>query len=323
MKGIDISSYQGNNIDFNAVKADGIDAVIVKATEDTAYTNMYFDSQTQGTLNAGLKLGFYHFFRGNGIAEADYFCNVIEPYKDRMEIKPVIDVEVPLNDINNQVLAFINRVKERLGLDCLIYSGAYFVGDNLTDTRLLSYGLWVAHYYVATPSMRGIWNSYVGHQYSSTGSVSGISGNVDMNVFFDEVLIKREPLKILDNGTEVKINKGAYWGLGDGNPSQGQISDGWLENLNKSRLRIAKRAINKGSDEYYIAIYSQDFKKLTGCCWIPVNQVKEVIHHVVKNGDTVWAIAQRYKTSIDAICKFNPTIGDGSLIEPGMILRVQ
>ena len=174
MKGIDISSYQGNNIDFNAVKADGIDAVIVKATEDTAYTNMYFDSQTQGTLNAGLKLGFYHFFRGNGIAEADYFCNVIEPYKDRMEIKPVIDVEVPLNDINNQVLAFINRVKERLGLDCLIYSGAYFVGDNLTDTRLLSYGLWVAHYDVATPSMRGIWNSYVGHQYSSTGSVSGI-----------------------------------------------------------------------------------------------------------------------------------------------------
>ena len=165
-KGIDISSYQGYNIDFSAVRNSGIEICIVKATESTMYTNMYFDSQASGALNAGLKVGFYHFFRGQGIAEADYFCSVINRYKDRMTIKPVIDVEVPVADINNQVLLFINRVKQVLGLDCVIYSGAYFAGDNLTDINLLNYGLWVAYYYVSTPTLRGIWTGFVGHQYS-------------------------------------------------------------------------------------------------------------------------------------------------------------
>ena len=193
MKGIDISSYQGNNINFNAVKADGIEAVIVKATESINYTNMYFDSHTQGVINAGLKLGFYHFFRGQGIVEADYFCDTIAPYKDKMAIKPVIDVEVPLADINNQVLAFINRVKERLGIDCIIYSGAYFAGENLNDTRLLKYPIWIAHYDVSEPAQKGIWvnGNVAGHQYSSEALINGISGPCDINNFNEEIFIKK------------------------------------------------------------------------------------------------------------------------------------
>ena len=188
-KGIDISSYQGYNIDFSAVRNSGIEICIVKATESTMYTNMYFDSQASGALNAGLKVGFYHFFRGQGIAEADYFCSVINRYKDRMTIKPVIDVEVPVADINNQVLLFINRVKQVLGLDCVIYSGAYFAGDNLTDINLLNYGLWVAYYYVSTPTLRGIWTGFVGHQYSDQGIIPGINGYVDLNNFYDGMFI--------------------------------------------------------------------------------------------------------------------------------------
>lgn len=188
-KGIDISSYQGYNIDFSAVRNSGIEICIVKATESTTYTNMYFDSQASGALNAGLNVGFYHFFRGQGIAEADYFCSVINRYKDRMTIKPVIDVEVSVADINNQVLLFINRVKQVLGLDCVIYSGAYFAGDNLTDINLLKYGLWVAHYYVSTPTLRGIWTGFVGHQYSDQGIIPGINAYVDLNTFYDGMFI--------------------------------------------------------------------------------------------------------------------------------------
>ena len=198
MKGIDISSYQGCNIDFNAVKNSGVDIVIIKATESTEYLNMYFDYQVQGVINAGIKFGFYHFFQGNGIAEADYFCNAIEPYKDIMDVKPVIDVEIPLCDINNQTLLFINRVKERLGLDCLIYSGAYFAGDNLTDPELTKYGFWVAHYDTDTPAMKGIWKDYVGHQYTDSGIVDGITGGVDSNIFTDDILINK-PKQLKEN----------------------------------------------------------------------------------------------------------------------------
>ena len=46
-KGIDISSYQGNDIDFNKVKNDGIQICIMKATESTEYLNMYIHNQAE------------------------------------------------------------------------------------------------------------------------------------------------------------------------------------------------------------------------------------------------------------------------------------
>ena len=62
-KGIDISSYQGYNIDFSAVRNSGIEICIVKATESTMYTNMYFDSQASGT-KCRSKSWILSFFRG-------------------------------------------------------------------------------------------------------------------------------------------------------------------------------------------------------------------------------------------------------------------
>lgn len=128
---------------------------------------------------------------------------------------------------------------------------------------------------------------------------------------------------ILKDGTEIKIKPGAYWGLGKGNPTSGQISEEWLKNLNNSRLKVCHRAINNGSDEYYVGIYSQDFKTLKGTCWIPVNSVNEVIHHVVVSGDTVSELASQYGTTIESICALNPTIGDENIIHVNSILRVR
>lgn len=213
MKGIDISNWQGNNIDFVAVKNSGVEVCIIKATESNYFTNQYFDSHTQGALNAGLKVGFYHFFRGSGIAEADYFVNAISKYKDKMAVKPVIDVEVACNDINNQVVAFISRVKEKLGIDCMIYSGAYFAGDNLTDRRLLAYPIWIAHYGVSSPSLRGIWGqgTLAGHQYSESGSIAGIYDNaVDLNNFNDSCLIAKVEKEFDYKGADKMFSENWY-----------------------------------------------------------------------------------------------------------------
>ena len=51
------------------------------------------------------------------------------------------------------------------------------------------YPLWIAHYGVLTPGSNPIWNSWVGFQYSSTGSVPGVSGNCDMNEFTKGILL--------------------------------------------------------------------------------------------------------------------------------------
>ena len=313
-KGIDISSYQGYNIDFSAVRNSGIEICIVKATESTMYTNMYFDSQASGALNAGLKVGFYHFFRGQGIAEADYFCSVINRYKDRMTIKPVIDVEVPVADINNQVLLFINRVKQVLGLDCVIYSGAYFAGDNLTDINLLNYGLWVAYYYVSTPTLRGIWTGFVGHQYSDQGIIPGINGYVDLNNFYDGMFI--------------------------GTPSSGGNTGG-VSPAPVGRTKNADGTYTVKSGDTLSAI-ANDFgvtvdqlvrwNNISNPNLIKVGQILYFsdksssgsgsgITYVVQAGDTLSGIAARFGTTVAELVSLN-NISDPNLIYVGQVLKI-
>ena len=311
-KGIDISSYQGYNIDFSAVRNSGIEICIVKATESTMYTNMYFDSQASGALNAGLKVGFYHFFRGQGIAEADYFCSVINRYKDRMTIKPVIDVEVPVADINNQVLLFINRVKQVLGLDCVIYSGAYFAGDNLTDINLLNYGLWVAYYYVSTPTLRGIWTGFVGHQYSDQGIIPGINGYVDLNNFYDGMFI--------------------------GTPSSGGNTGG-VSPAPVGRTKNADGTYTVKSGDTLSAI-ANDFgvtvdqlvrwNNISNPNLITVGQILYFSDksssgsgttYVVQAGDTLSGIAARFGTTVAELVSLN-NISDPNLIYVGQVLKI-
>ena len=313
-KGIDISSYQGYNIDFSAVRNSGIEICIVKATESTMYTNMYFDSQASGALNAGLKVGFYHFFRGQGIAEADYFCSVINRYKDRMTIKPVIDVEVPVADINNQVLLFINRVKQVLGLDCVIYSGAYFAGDNLTDINLLNYELWVAYYYVSTPTLRGIWTGFVGHQYSDQGIIPGINGYVDLNNFYDGMFI--------------------------GTPSSGGNTGG-VSPAPVGRTKNADGTYTVKSGDTLSAI-ANDFgvtvdqlvrwNNISNPNLITVGQILYFsdksssgsgsgITYVVQAGDTLSGIAARFGTTVAELVSLN-NISDPNLIYVGQVLKI-
>lgn len=60
LKGIDISNHNGS-IDFNAVKGDGVEAIIMKATEGVDYVDPKFDSYYSQSHNMGFHIGFYHF----------------------------------------------------------------------------------------------------------------------------------------------------------------------------------------------------------------------------------------------------------------------
>ena len=316
-KGIDISSYQGYNIDFSAVRNSGIEICIVKATESTMYTNMYFDSQASGALNAGLKVGFYHFFRGQGIAEADYFCSVINRYKDRMTIKPVIDVEVPVADINNQVLLFINRVKQVLGLDCVIYSGAYFAGDNLTDINLLNYGLWVAYYYVSTPTLRGIWNGFVGHQYSDQGIISGINGYVDLNNFYDGMFIGTP-------GSGGNTGGGSTGGVSPAPVGRTKNADGTYTVKSGDTLSAIANDFGVTVDQLV------RWNNISNPNLITVGQILYFSDksssgsgttYVVQAGDTLSGIAARFGTTVAELVSLN-NISNPNLIYVGQVLKI-
>lgn len=75
--GIDVSHWQGN-INWNAVKSNGIQWAYIKATESTNYKDPQFNANYVGATNAGLIRGAYHFARPNqssGAAQANYFIS--------------------------------------------------------------------------------------------------------------------------------------------------------------------------------------------------------------------------------------------------------
>ncbi|GLC32929.1 GH25 family lysozyme [Clostridium omnivorum] len=184
MKGIDISSYQ-QNVDFNQVKNNGVEIVILKASEGKTWQDPTFKDKYNNAKAAGLKVGAYHFLRGNAPQdEASNFLNMIEGLS--LDCKLIIDAEVDLGGIettSNQVKA-VKDILVSKGYDVALYSGEYFYNTNLNNS-VKDIPLWVAKYSNNKPNV----SSYIGWQYSDVGNVPGINGYVDINEFLEGILL--------------------------------------------------------------------------------------------------------------------------------------
>ena len=191
MKGIDVSMHNGN-IDYAQVKSSGIEVVIIKATEGVDYVDPYLERNYTNSKQNGLYTGFYHFMseKTEPTRQAEDFYNAI---KDKeYNVIPVLDIETnhkerSSKEVTDRCLEFLNRFKALSGLDCVIYTGGYF-GRDVLDNRIKYYKAWIAHYGVTEPMYTGF-TDVVGHQYTETGAVNGIEGNVDLNNFTESILL--------------------------------------------------------------------------------------------------------------------------------------
>jgi lysozyme len=172
-KGIDIYS-ETIITDWNAIKTDGVEAVYIKATEGLNYVNPLIDSQYNNAKNRGLKVGFYHFASRNAVAaEYKHFMDTIEKYQQ--DLKPVLDYEVANPDMNF-VAAFM-----ALNPGLLLYA-AHNVADK---SGLPKNKIWIAEPGANSNDTKG----YAGLQYSWTGRIAGAQGNMDIDIFSNDVLI--------------------------------------------------------------------------------------------------------------------------------------
>jgi lysozyme len=184
MKGIDIFSGQGN-VDFNKVKATGVEIVYIKATEGVTYTDSTLKSYYDGAKAAGLKIGLYHFLRANNpIDEAKHFLDAVKDLA--VDCKYAIDVEVDLGQTAQQILNNVTQFADYLksqGKEVVVYTYTSFLKEYLNGLNL---PLWIAEYGVSKPNISV---PYIGFQYSETGLISGINGNVDMDEFSENILL--------------------------------------------------------------------------------------------------------------------------------------
>jgi GH25 family lysozyme M1 (1,4-beta-N-acetylmuramidase) len=191
--GVDVSSWQGS-IDFSKVKASGRRFVIAKASEGNTWTDATYAHNKSAAMSVGLKFTGYHFARpgtnaGDAVSEADHFVSVLG-LKHGMLV-PALDLEVTgglgITALQNWTKAFVGRVYSRLGVKPMIYTSPSFWQTYLGNTTWFSsngYRVWIANWGVSSPSVPA--TSWAGKgwtfwQYSDCGSVSGISGCVDLD----------------------------------------------------------------------------------------------------------------------------------------------
>lgn len=193
MNGIDIASYQ-TGIDLSVVPCD---FVIIKATEGVNYTNPDFTRAYTQAKEQNKLIGIYHYANGAGAtAEADYFLSVVG---DRVgDAILVLDWEQGGNSAFGSVSyakQWLDHVYSKTKVRPLIYmSKSVTYGYNWSAVAP-NHGLWVAQYADTNPTNYqsnpwtdtngyGAWSSPVIFQYTSTGRLSGWSGNLDLNLAY-------------------------------------------------------------------------------------------------------------------------------------------
>lgn len=199
--GIDVSHWQGT-IDWGTVKASGKSFAIIKAggSDKGFYTDSKFEENYANAKKAGMPVGAYYFVgpgflsTEDGLADAKRFIEIIKGKQFEYPVFLDLESTSPSNKAGatEAAIAFCEAL-ENAGYYVGIYaSDVSGFADRLELSKLNAYDKWVARY----GSKPKVVSAYGMWQYSSTGKVDGINGNVDMNEAFKDypAIIKKAGL---------------------------------------------------------------------------------------------------------------------------------
>ena len=194
--GIDVSVYQGT-IDWTKVSGSGIDFAMIRAgyrgygDKGSLVEDTMFAKNALGAKINKIDIGVYFYSQAINIEEAKeeakFVVSLIKKYGIDVKYPIAIDTELsPMgtgraDNISKEkrtevVKAFCETIKQ-LGYKPMIYANKYWLYDNLNVQQISQYDIWLAHYIESTDYKY----QYMMWQYTNTGKVDGITGNVDKN----------------------------------------------------------------------------------------------------------------------------------------------
>ncbi len=205
--GIDVSSYQGSGVNWSSVHGAGISFAWVKATEGVNITDADFTINESHGKSAGVAIGAYHFAHpasDSPGSEASHFWSVAGGYinADGKTFQPMLDMEVFSGVVGaSSYSAWANDwcndiVSDGAGTGVKLRPAIYSSSCSFCnfDSSISRWFAAIADYNGQNPQTgtpwstcgscdvwgSGYWNVW---QYTDTGSVSGVSGSVDRDVF--------------------------------------------------------------------------------------------------------------------------------------------
>lgn len=188
--GIDVSYHQ-DKIRWPHVREAGVRFAFIRVSDGATFEDPRFGPNWDGAKAAKVARGAYQFFRPeeSAIAQADLLIAAIA--RDPGELPPAIDVEVSGGRSRAQVAAAIRawaaRVRARLHVEPVVYTSPDLWRDLTGDADLSAQPLWVAHYDTDCPRVPAAWDAWRFWQHTKTGTLPGIRGPVDLDVFAGDV----------------------------------------------------------------------------------------------------------------------------------------
>lgn len=191
VEGIDVSKFQGN-INWKKVNAAGIKFAFIKATEGGDHKDSKFLKNWRGAAKAGVARGAYHFyyFCTRPEVQAKWFIRNVP--KSKSALPPVLDMEwnhlsktckkrPKAARVRKDMATFIRLVERHYGKKPIIYTSTDFHKENL-EGAFKGYPFWLRSV-AAKPHKIFRGRKWLFWQWTGTGRVKGIRGNVDRNKF--------------------------------------------------------------------------------------------------------------------------------------------
>lgn len=200
IKGIDVSSYQGN-IDWGTVADYGMDFAILRITEKGNKNDPTFERNYLGCQKYGIPVGVYKYSYAKTVAQAEAEAAAVLKVLDgrKLDLPVFYDLEwseqraLGVSTIEKITLAFLNKIKEA-GYLAGIYCNADWY-ENVLSAELKEHDCWIARYPAndngeLQERLRPVYG--VGWQYSSKAVIPGIPTKVDRDVFYKDYETEKE-----------------------------------------------------------------------------------------------------------------------------------
>lgn len=254
-KGIDISTWQ-KNVDYSKLKEQGIEFAIIRCGygKDSSQKDNMFETHYKGLKEAGIKVGAYLYSYcsnvNNAILEAK---NCLEFIKGKTFELPIFyDLEDKITKVLGRVaitqiaINFCEEI-EKAGYTAGIYASLDWFKNYIDISKVDKYKIWLAQWEVSKPTANFKYNYW---QYTSSGQVEGISGNVDLNYCYDDISINVEnvekPVENRKSNEELaeEVIKGLW---GNGQERKNKLTNAGY-NYNEVQ-NIVNKKLNKKSNE--------------------------------------------------------------------------
>ncbi len=223
-KGVDMSTYQ-KNVNYQSLKSAGVDFAILKIINKSLAKDSMFETHYTGCMSSGIKVyAVYNYSYAINADDARRDANAVISALDGRQLPVALDIENQMQTlIGHTIVDVINayqKIIEDNGLPFILYTGLSFYNTYIKPyaSELSIKNLWIARYYLGNTPMQYVddpdqhfkpMDGILAWQYTSSGQVMGITGNVDLNIIYRDLIsspvqIPSEPSNLPQINPQIK-----------------------------------------------------------------------------------------------------------------------